>query len=110
MPTMRILALLVLAGAVLTAPVPVLADRDHDHARRAVEEGKVLPLRRILDTVEAQFGGSVLEVELDRDDGQWLYEVKLLAPDGRIIEVELNAATAEVLKAKGAGLGRRGRH
>ena len=110
MPTMRILAFLVLAGMVLAAPAPLLAGRDHDNARRAVEEGKVLPLRRILDSVESQFGGSVLEVELDKDDGRWLYEVKLLTSDGRIIEVKLDAATAEVLNAKGAGLGRLGSH
>ena len=103
---MRILALL-LAAAVLAAPATLLADRDHDAARRALEDGKVLPLRRILDAAESQFGGSALEVELDDDDGRWIYEVKLLAPGGRIVKLKLDAATAEVLSAKGAGLGRR---
>lgn len=106
---MRILALL-LAGAMLSAPLAALADRDHDHARRAVEDGTVLPLRRILDAVEAQFDGRVLEVELEREHDRWVYEVKLLASGGRIVELKLDAATAEVLGAKGAGLGRRGRH
>lgn len=113
MPTMRtrvFLFALVVAGALLGGPAPVLAGRDHDDARRALEDRKILPLRTILDAVEGQFDGRVLEVGLDHDDGRWLYEVKLLAPDGRIVEVKLDAASAEVVSARGAGLGRRGRH
>lgn len=106
---MRILALL-LAGALLSAPLPALADRDHDDARRAVEEGQVLPLRRILDTVEARYDGRVLEVELENKHDRWVYEVKLLASDGRILVVKLDAATAEVLAEKGARPDRRGRN
>lgn len=77
---------------------PALADRDdHDRARRALEAGEVLPLSEILAAVEAVRPGRVIEVELERDDGRWVYELELVAPDGRILEIEIDAATADIL-------------
>lgn len=77
---------------------PALADRDdHDRARRALEAGEVLPLSEILAAVEAVRPGRVIEVELERDDGRWIYELELVAPDGRILEIEIDAATADIL-------------
>ncbi|MCR9149139.1 MAG: PepSY domain-containing protein [Rhodobacteraceae bacterium] len=77
---------------------PALADRDdHDRARRALEAGEVLPLSEILAAVEAAQPGRVIEVELERDDGRWVYELELVAPDGRILEIEIDAATADIL-------------
>lgn len=77
---------------------PALADRDdHDRARRALEAGEVLPLSEILAAVEAAQPGRVIEVELERDDGRWIYELELVAPDGRLVEIEIDAATADIL-------------
>ena len=77
---------------------PALADRDdHDRARRALEAGEVLPLSEILAAVEAAQPGRLIEVELERDDGRWVYELELVAPDGRILEIEIDAATADIL-------------
>ena len=77
---------------------PALADRDdHDRARRALEAGEVLPLSEILAAVEAAQPGRVIEVELERDDGRWVYELELVAPDGRLVEIEIDAATADIL-------------
>jgi uncharacterized membrane protein YkoI len=42
---------------------------DHDRARQALEAGEVLPLRTILERVEREYPGQVLEVELERDRG-----------------------------------------
>ncbi|HLU77702.1 MAG TPA: PepSY domain-containing protein [Burkholderiales bacterium] len=75
--------------------------RDHDRAREALEAGEVMPLPRILDRVERDYPGRVLEVELERDDGRWLYEIKLLQPDGRVLKLDVDAADARVLKVKG---------
>ena len=40
----------------------------------------------------------VVEVELERDDGRWLYELKLLTPEGVLVEMELDAATGALLE------------
>ena len=77
---------------------------DHERARTARARGEVLPLARILSRVERDFGGRVIEVELERDDGERRYELELLLPDGRVIELEFDARTGELVKLEGARL------
>lgn len=88
---------LLLAALAATA-LPALADGDdHDAARRALEQGEVLPLSRIMQIAEDKTGGRVIEVEFDRDDGRWLYELELVTPGGRLIELEFDGATGQIL-------------
>lgn len=78
------------------------SDRDdHDRARRALEAGEVLPLRAVLERVERDYPGQIIEVELERDDGLWLYEIKLIRSGGSVIELELDARDATVHRIKG---------
>jgi uncharacterized membrane protein YkoI len=39
----------------------------------------------------------VIELELERDDGRWIYELELVTPEGRLYEMEIDAATGTVL-------------
>lgn len=99
----RLLPLLAAAllGIAALSVAPVRADDDdHERARRAVEAGQILPLRDVLARLERTYPGRVLEVELERDDGLWIYEVKLLQADGRLLKLKLDAKTAAVLKEK----------
>ena len=90
-----LLLILVLTGAA------ALADRDdHDRARRALEAGEILPLAEILTVAEATRPGRVIEVELERDDGRWIYELELVSPGGRLYEMEIDAATGTVLEVE----------
>ncbi|HEY9380378.1 MAG TPA: PepSY domain-containing protein [Burkholderiales bacterium] len=75
--------------------------RDHDRARRALEAGEIMPLSRILDRVERDYAGRVLEVELEREDERWLYEIKLLQDGGQVLKLKVDARDAEVLSIKG---------
>lgn len=94
-----------IAAALLALAVPAAyADKDADRARAAVQSGEILPLSRILETVSSQYAGDVIGVELDRDDGIWQYEVKLLLPGGSVAKLKYDARTATLLKAKGRGL------
>ncbi|MCM2562262.1 PepSY domain-containing protein [Lutimaribacter sp. EGI FJ00015] len=79
--------------------VPALADDDdQDRARRALDAGEILPLSSILSVAEAERPGRVIEVELERDDGNWIYELELVTPGGRLYEMEIDAATGTVLE------------
>lgn len=40
----------------------------------------------------------MLEVELEREDGAYVYEFKILRPNGLVQEVEADAATGKILK------------
>lgn len=88
-------------GGVL-APGPALADgpRDHERARAALQAGEVLSLQAVLERVQRQHPGDVLEVELEREGGRWVYELKLLQKGGTLLRLDVDARTAEVLKKK----------
>lgn len=108
-PTIRSLAFrstaiaLVLAAAMAASGVRASNDSDHDRARDAVQAGQVLPLKTVLERLEREQPGQVLEVELERDDGRWIYEVKLLQSGGRLVKLELDARSGEVLKRRDRG-------
>ncbi|WP_323000821.1 PepSY domain-containing protein [Denitromonas sp.] len=95
---MRWLLALLLSTALIA---PGQADSDHDRARRARDAGQVLPLPVILDRVALNYPGQVLEVELEDEDDRWIYEIKLVQPGGRLLKLEVDAADARVLKARG---------
>ncbi len=98
-----LLASLVLAG-LLAAPLAQASDKDHERARQAVQAGQVMPLPAVLEKLAATHPGQVLEVELERErkngNEVWVYEIKLLQPDGQLLKLELDAKTAEVLRSK----------
>ncbi|MGY4830791.1 PepSY domain-containing protein [Sphaerotilaceae bacterium SBD11-9] len=93
-------ALVLLATVLALSSAPALAGNDQDRARAAVQAGQVLPLKTVLERLERSHPGQVLEVELEQEDGRWVYEIRLLQPGGRLIKLELDAATAEVLRSK----------
>lgn len=102
-----LLLLLALAPVALGAPgqasaQPVAQERrDHERARAALEAGQIRPLSDLLAEVERRFRGRVIEADLERDDTQWLYELKILPPNGRIFIVELDAATGALVRSRG---------
>lgn len=76
---------------------------DHERARAAVQAGEVLPLPVLLERLARTHPGQVLELELERDDGRWIYEVKLLEPGGRVAKLEVDARTGEVVELRRKG-------
>jgi uncharacterized membrane protein YkoI len=67
-------------------------------AKRLLSEGRIKPLSEILDAVKRQAPGEMIEVELELDDAGYVYELKLLRPDGKVQEVEADAASGNILK------------
>ena len=53
--------------------------------------------------MEAEFTGSPVEIELDDEDGRFIYKVKLLALSGAIVNLEYDARDARLLRAKSRG-------
>ncbi len=97
----RRLALLGLLAGALVAGAPLHAEpNDHDLARQALQQGKVLPLRTVLDKVEREHQGQVLKIEFEQEDGRFIYEIRLLQQDGRLVKLEVDASSGQVLKIK----------
>ena len=76
-------------------------DEDHDAARRARASGEIAPLSEILEQVRRSHAGEVIEVELDREGSRWLYEIKLITPANRYLEIYVDAKTKTILKVEG---------
>lgn len=93
---------LLLLLALLALPTAVIPSDDHSEARRAVERGELKPLSEILARIEKEFDGRVLEVALDRHrDNRLVYEIELLTPDGRVLELRYDGRTGERLSVRG---------
>lgn len=91
----RKLFALMAAVAMLASAVPAYADGDHERARRAREAGEILGLDKLLAAVARDQPGRVIDVELERKGGSYVYEIKLLAPDGTRRKLYYDARTLE---------------
>ncbi|MBS0235333.1 MAG: PepSY domain-containing protein [Proteobacteria bacterium] len=94
---------LIFLSLLAVASLPALADddddRDHEIARKALSEGRIRPLTEIMDGLRVQFPGQVVGVEFKaKKSGVFIYEFKVLTPDGKLKEVKVDAATAKILK------------
>ena len=105
LPRSRHCVLAAVVGLMLTQAPADGADGarvlDQERARSARALDQVLPLMHILTIVERDFHGRVIEVELEMEGGQLVYEIELLLRDGRLVELEFDARTGELLKVKG---------
>lgn len=90
----------------LVAAAPQLADaRDQDElrrdeVRRAVETGQIRSLADILKAVREKLPGEVAGVEIDRKDGRWRYEFRVVDGQGRLFEVYIDARSGEIERIK----------
>ena len=76
-----------------------LADNetDQDKALRLKTEGEILPLEVILEKAKTIRTGKVLEAELEKKNGGYIYEIEIIADDGSIWELKYDAKTATLL-------------
>lgn len=90
-------------GAGLDLPQAHSDESDHELARQALQQGKVLPLRTVLDQVERDYRGQVIKVEFEHDDGRFIYELRVLQADGRMLKLKVNAVDGQVLGVRQKG-------
>jgi uncharacterized membrane protein YkoI len=72
--------------------------RSQDCALDAFKSGEIRPLSEVLAVVRAKVPGEIVKIELERDDGIWVYEITVLTPSGRRRDVDINAQTLEIMK------------
>lgn len=89
-----VLAMTLVAG-------PGYGDDDHARARAARQAGEIRPLAEVMAAVKRDMAGDVIEVELEREHGRWIYEVKILTPDGVIRRLDYDALSGQRLPARG---------
>ena len=83
----------------LAAGVPLAVADEEEEIPENVEG--LVPLRNLLARVNDAYPGQVLEVELEREDDVWVYEVKLLTETGSVLKLEYDAVNLDLIKIKG---------
>ncbi|MFG6447685.1 PepSY domain-containing protein [Roseateles sp. BYS180W] len=73
---------------------------DHERARAARQAGLVKPWPELQEPLLRRYPGRVLELELEQEGRRWIYEVKLLHNDGRLLKLELDARSGELLRVR----------
>ena len=100
----RILHYMALAWLTVGLGGLALADDDWRDLHDEVEAGRLVSLPTVLDWLEAHYVGEVLEAELERDDGEILYEVEMIGPQGQVVEFEFDAASGELIGIEGVDI------
>lgn len=72
-------------------------DADYDRARDAVRDGEILPLRTVLERIDAQRYGRVIDVTLKRSLSSDVYQVKVRDTAGAIRTLRVNARNGALL-------------
>ncbi len=76
----------------------VWADDDHDKALQLREMGEIMALEEILQHAKKEVNGRILELELEREGGVYLYEILILDAKGQLWEIEIDATSGKILK------------
>lgn len=75
-------------------------DDRRDAVRRAVEAGEIRPLADILNAIRAKVAGDIAGIEIEREDGRWRYEFRVIDGQGRVLEVYVDARTGEIERTR----------
>jgi uncharacterized membrane protein YkoI len=106
----RVVPLAVIAVLMISVPASAGDDendggheRERDHHRQeavseAVRRGEIKPLADVLQTVRPKLPGEIVGVEVEFKDGAWIYEFRAIDAHGRMFDVYVGAATADIIK------------
>lgn len=91
---------LIVIGLLILLSTPLFADDDHDEAKRLMESGQILALEVVLKKAREIQAGKVLEVELESENNNMIYEIELLSTDGIVFELKFDARTGKHLSTE----------
>lgn len=73
--------------------------------QQAVARGEIVPLRQLLDWIEARYYGEVVAIELETEADQGLvYSISLLGQDGQRALFHFDANSGAILRMEGVDL------
>lgn len=93
-------SLLALSLSLLFSVQTLWADSDSLTAKILLDAGKIQPLELILKQVRPKYPGTILEIELEQEDGEIIYEIEVLREDGVVIEIIIDAKTGLLLRTE----------
>ena len=76
-------------------PTDFQGDVDQDGARAAVKRGEAVPFTEILRKVRPQIQGEIVGQKLEQHRGIWVYEFRVIAPDGHMHYLHFGARNGQ---------------
>lgn len=73
---------------------------DHEQIRRLKESGRIRSLESVLEEIRRDYPGRIIEIELDDDDGRYIYELEVVDEQGIVWDLEIDARTGKLLEKK----------
>ena len=70
---------------------------DHDAAKRLREAGEIVSLEKLLADARSRHSGRVLEIELEVERGQYVYEIEMVDEYGKVHEYYYDARDGRFL-------------
>ena len=90
-----------LVAALLGGGAALAGDRmRHNEVLQLRESGRIMAMEEIMARAREDQPGHLIEAELEQEDRRYVYELKILDAEGRVHELEMDAASGEVLKRK----------
>lgn len=89
---------LVLAVGMTSTLLRAGEDIGQNEIRELVRQGKLMSLESIMLLYPEEQYGKLLDLEAEREHGTVVYELKFLRPDGRIVELEIDAVNGLLLE------------
>lgn len=87
--------------SVVSLPVQAQPSLSHEQIRQARHKGEIKSLRWVLEQIQPQYPGRIIDVDLEHKHGLYIYKIKILQRGGYINKLYIDANTAEILKVKG---------
>lgn len=70
----------------------------YEQAREAVRLGRALPLNEVRQHLQRVAPGRIVATHYEFEFERWVYEFKILDPQGRLRKVHLDARSGELVK------------
>ena len=99
----RLFAAAALGLALITAPAALAQSQEQDYARACVQQGKCLPLERVISLVKARVPGKFIGNEIDDAQarlGVIIYRLTFMKDNGEVTKVDVEAKTGRILSVE----------
>lgn len=72
-----------------------------DQAQNQNNSGPAVSLKEVRRIVRRQYGGQILDTDLFQTEGGWVYRVRVLMNDGRVVDVGVDGQTGQIIGEQG---------
>jgi uncharacterized membrane protein YkoI len=79
----------------------VVAGPVWEEAQNQSGSGPEVSLKEVRRIVRRQFGGEILDTQLYETGGGWIYRVRVLQKDGRVVDVGVDGNSGQIIDVQG---------